>query len=212
MNRDPLDQDVEKGVVEDIYAGHGFAERADHFADREFHPCRAGDSAAYGLFAVDMCDDSTLSQDAQGHWKITGGPTEGALKVLAAKAHLPKVAHQISGKIPFDSLYKYMAIACERNGQSQVMLTGAPDVLLKLCQFQQTLEGAQPLDRAYWESAITQYASEGLRMVAAAWKPVDQPVTALDHPELNQGMVLIGIALFVIVEIEKVLTRGWRKA
>ncbi|WP_431297003.1 cation-transporting P-type ATPase [Rahnella sp. PAMC 25559] len=146
------------------------------------------------LRTVDMCNDSTLSQDAQGHWKITGGPTEGALKVLAAKAHLPEVAHQISSKIPFDSLYKYMAIACERNGQSQVMLTGAPDVLLKLCQFQQTPEGAQPLDRAYWESAITQYASEGLRMVAAAWKPVDQPVTALDHPELNQGMVLIGIA------------------
>lgn len=120
------------------------------------------------LRTVDMCNDSTLSQDAQGHWKITGGPTEGALKVLAAKAHLPEVAHQISSKIPFDSLYKYMAIACERNGQSQVMLTGAPDVLLKLCQFQQTPEGAQPLDRAYWESAITQYASEGLRMVAAA--------------------------------------------
>lgn len=37
MNRDPLDQDVEKGVVEDIHAGHGFAERADHFSDRPFH-------------------------------------------------------------------------------------------------------------------------------------------------------------------------------
>lgn len=146
------------------------------------------------LRTVDICNDSTLKQDAHGHWGITGGPTEGALKVLAAKAHLPELAFNLSSKIPFDSLYKYMAVAGEKNGESQIMLTGAPDVLLKLCQFQQTPAGAVPLDHAYWESAITQYASEGLRMVAAAWKPVDQPVAALDHPELSHGMVLIGIA------------------
>jgi hypothetical protein len=34
---------------------------------------------------------------------------------------------------------------------------------------QQTPEGAEPIDRDYWDAAITTYASEGLRTVAAAW-------------------------------------------
>ncbi|KTR30734.1 carbonate dehydratase, partial [Enterobacter hormaechei subsp. xiangfangensis] len=36
------------------------------------------------LRTVDLCNDSQLIKDEQGLWKITGGPTEGALKVLAA--------------------------------------------------------------------------------------------------------------------------------
>lgn len=43
------------------------------------------------LRTIDLCNDSQLIRDEQGHWGITGGPTEGALKVLAAKAMLPAV-------------------------------------------------------------------------------------------------------------------------
>src|SRR5471032_356772 len=37
------------------------------------------------ITAVDICNDSQLMQDDKGHWGITGGPTSGALKVLAAQ-------------------------------------------------------------------------------------------------------------------------------
>jgi magnesium-transporting ATPase (P-type) len=37
------------------------------------------------LRTIDLCNDSQLIKDESGLWKITGGPTEGALKVLAAK-------------------------------------------------------------------------------------------------------------------------------
>ncbi|STW40631.1 cation-transporting P-type ATPase [Klebsiella pneumoniae] len=40
------------------------------------------------LRTIDLCNDSQLTQDERGLWGITGGPTEGALKVLAAKAQL----------------------------------------------------------------------------------------------------------------------------
>ncbi|MEW7949075.1 HAD-IC family P-type ATPase, partial [Enterobacter hormaechei subsp. xiangfangensis] len=43
------------------------------------------------LRTVDLCNDSQLIKDEQGLWKITGGPTEGALKVLAAKIPLPTI-------------------------------------------------------------------------------------------------------------------------
>lgn len=40
------------------------------------------------LRTIDLCNDSQLMKDDQGFWKITGGPTEGALKVLAAQGPL----------------------------------------------------------------------------------------------------------------------------
>ncbi|WP_312757706.1 cation-transporting P-type ATPase [Pantoea brenneri] len=146
------------------------------------------------LRAVDTCNESQLRQDSQGHWTIVGGPTEGALKVLAAKGLTATGAVEVVSKLPFDSLYKYMSVSCVAGDESYVLLTGAPDVLLNLCQQQQTPEGAEPIDRAYWDAAITTYASEGLRTVAAAWKKTAAPVTALDHDELKHDMVLLGLA------------------
>lgn len=45
------------------------------------------------LRTIDLCNDSQLIKDENGLWKITGGPTEGALKVLAAKGQLPSAPH-----------------------------------------------------------------------------------------------------------------------
>lgn len=146
------------------------------------------------LRTVDTCNESQLRQDSQGHWTIVGGPTEGALKVLAAKGLTATGAVEVVSKLPFDSLYKYMSVSCVAGDESYVLLTGAPDVLLNLCQQQQTPEGAEPIDRAYWDAAITTYASEGLRTVAAAWKKTAAPVTSLDHDELKHDMVLLGLA------------------
>lgn len=146
------------------------------------------------LQAVDICNESQLRQDSQGHWTIVGGPTEGALKVLAAKGLTTPQPVEVVSKLPFDSLYKYMSVSCVVNGESWVLLTGAPDVLLTLCQQQQTPDGPEPIDRAYWDAAITTYASEGLRTVAAAWKKTASPVTSLDHGDLKSEMVLLGLA------------------
>ena len=157
--------------------------------------CAAQDPVmARFLTAVDICNDSQLQQDAAGHWRILGGPTEGALKVLAAKGGVATPQLTLASKLPFDSLYKYMAVSGESEGEAWVLMTGAPDVLLSLCAQQQTASGAEPLNRSYWDSAITRYASEGLRTVAAAWKRVPQAVTALDHADLRQDMVMLGLA------------------
>jgi magnesium-transporting ATPase (P-type) len=89
------------------------------------------------LRTIDLCNDSQLIQDERGLWGITGGPTEGALKVLAAKAKLPPVETQLMAKIPFDSQYKYMATQ-QKSMASSVLITGAPDVIFALCREQMT--------------------------------------------------------------------------
>ena len=59
----------------------------------------AGHRPEQYLRTVDLCNDSQLIQDERGLWGITGGPTEGALKVLAAKASLEPVATTLINKI-----------------------------------------------------------------------------------------------------------------
>ncbi|MEB7277205.1 cation-transporting P-type ATPase [Enterobacter asburiae] len=146
------------------------------------------------LRTIDLCNDSQLIKDEQGLWKITGGPTEGALKVLAAKIPLPPLDTEMRSKIPFDSQYKYMSTLYLLGDEEVILITGAPDVLFRLCQYQQTNDGLQPFDQPYWEGKIEEYAREGLRMVAAAWKPAREGQRELDHPDLNDGVILLGIA------------------
>ena len=146
------------------------------------------------LRTIDLCNDSQLIKDEQGLWKITGGPTEGALKVLAAKIQLPPLDTEMRSKIPFDSQYKYMSTLYRLGDEEVILITGAPDVLFRLCQYQQTNDGMQPFDLPYWEGKIEEYAREGLRMVAAAWKPARDGQRELDHPDLQDGVILLGIA------------------
>ncbi|WP_137849299.1 cation-transporting P-type ATPase [Enterobacter sp. 2VL] len=146
------------------------------------------------LRTIDLCNDSQLMKDEQGLWKITGGPTEGALKVLAAKIPLPALDTEMRSKIPFDSQYKYMSTLYRLGDEETILITGAPEVLFRLCQYQQTETGLQPFDQPYWEGKIEEYAREGLRMVAAAWKPAADGQRELDHADLQDGVILLGIA------------------
>ncbi len=146
------------------------------------------------LRTIDLCNDSQLIRNEQGHWGITGGPTEGALKVLAAKAMLPAVESELRSKIPFDSQYKYMATHYRIGNDERVLVTGAPDVLFKLCRLQQTANGTEAFTQPHWEAEIARYAKEGLRMVAAAWKPARADADALTHDCLSEGLIFLGIA------------------
>jgi magnesium-transporting ATPase (P-type) len=146
------------------------------------------------LRTIDLCNDSQLVKDERGLWGITGGPTEGALKVLAAKAKLAAVATSLIGKIPFDSQYKYMSTHYQVGSESQILITGAPDVIFALCDRQQTRSGAEAFNRAYWEAEMERFARQGLRMVAAAFKPAAADQQGLTHDDLSHGLIMLGIA------------------
>ncbi|MBG2697665.1 cation-transporting P-type ATPase [Klebsiella michiganensis] len=146
------------------------------------------------LRTIDLCNDSQMIQDERGLWGITGGPTEGALKVLAAKAQLAPVDARLVAKIPFDSQYKYMATHQKMGDVEQVLITGAPDVIFALCRHQLSKQGAVPFEPQYWEEEMARFARQGLRMVAAAYKPANVGSTTLTHDDLREGLVFLGIA------------------
>ncbi|PLL57519.1 carbonate dehydratase, partial [Klebsiella pneumoniae] len=146
------------------------------------------------LRTIDLCNDSQLTQDERGLWGITGGPTEGALKVLAAKAQLPAVEARLVAKIPFDSQYKYMSTLQHIDSDARVLITGAPDVIFAMCREQMSRHGAVPFEAQYWEEEMARFARQGLRMVAAACKPASLDATTLNHEDLQEGLIFLGIA------------------
>nr|WP_315299420.1 cation-transporting P-type ATPase [Raoultella terrigena] len=146
------------------------------------------------LRTIDLCNDSQIIQDERGLWGITGGPTEGALKVLAAKAQLATVDTRLIAKIPFDSQYKYMATLQQIGDEARVLITGAPDVIFAMCRQQMSKQGAVPFELQYWEDEMARFARQGLRMVAAASKPAAAGSATLTHDDLREGLVFLGIA------------------
>lgn len=147
------------------------------------------------LTAIKLCNDSQVTCDDNGQWVVTGGPTEAALKVLAIKSGLEiESRSERINKIPFDSSYKYMSTQNKVGDKHFIFVTGAPDVLFKLCQFQLTAEGKQVFDQSYWESKIEEFAQKGLRMLAAVYKDDTNNLTKLGHQDIADGMVFLGLA------------------
>jgi magnesium-transporting ATPase (P-type) len=47
-----------------------------------------------------LCNDAALHEDDQGHWKLEGDPTDGALMTFAMKATLIRDRRRASGRAP----------------------------------------------------------------------------------------------------------------
>ncbi|TVS20663.1 MAG: cation-transporting P-type ATPase [Planctomycetaceae bacterium] len=141
-----------------------------------------------------MCNDSEITT-TDGRWKVTGEPTEGALRTLARKAQFDEQDFERIAVVPFESENKFMATLHRLPGGGQrILLKGAPDRLLARCSVQRTAEGSTAdLDVSRWEQQIEQLGEQGLRVLAAAVRDVGDDKHDLDPEDLKQGMVFLGL-------------------
>jgi len=118
-----------------------------------------------------VCNDAILFEE-DGQWKLNGAPTEGALRTLGLKAGFDAEPYVRLAELPFESESKFMAtLNSVPDGGLRLLLKGAPDRLLDRCTHQRGPDGAPaPLDRAFWEARLDQLASQGQRVLAAAWR------------------------------------------
>ncbi len=141
-----------------------------------------------------VCNDSEIAQE-DGHWKVVGEPTEGALRTLGRKANFDKVNYQRLAVVPFESENKFMATLdrLPTNGL-RILLKGAPDRLLSRCAEQRAVSGiAEPLDLPFWEKQIDLLGSQGLRVLAAANREVIEDKTDLTIGDLDKNLVFLGL-------------------
>ena len=150
--------------------------------------------ANYLVECFNTCNDAVLSKDEEGHWTIKGEPTEGALVTLYHKVNIEHRELSRICTIPFDSEYKYMATLVEYAPKNLILIKGAPDRLLDMAEYTFSQGEIQPIDRKFWEEKITELASDGQRVIGAAFKPVESSVQEIEHHDIHDGIVFLGLA------------------
>lgn len=159
------------------------------------------------LWAGLLCNDAELRQEAKGY-RVIGDPTEGALIVAAMKAGLDKsVAATFPrvSEVPFDSDRKRMATIHHLNDRAPIradgaryicLVKGAPDVILSLCEEVQEAAGRAVLTevkRVELQKANEAMASEGLRVLAVAYRPLPDLPEEVNPDTVETGLVFLGL-------------------
>ena len=135
-----------------------------------------------------LCCDGSVVWNQDGSEQHIGDPTETSIVLAAHKNGMPKdeinrMYPRVAG-IPFDSDRKLMTTVNRMNGQNVVIVKGAFDMLAARC-----IQG--DLDTA---KRITEEMSENaLRVLAIAYKVVDQVPENPTSEELESGLTLMGL-------------------
>jgi len=168
---------------------------------RNEQPIAAGSCAVLeelALAAV-LCNDAEINE-MDGQWQVEGDPMEGALLALGGKLGLdPRATHRQwtrTDAIPFDAKHRFMATLNHNHEHAAfIFVKGAPERLLGLCKGQRSgpAGGVADLDSAWWQDQAEYIASQGQRVLAFAIKPVPVEHTVLQHEDLEQGLILLGM-------------------
>ena len=144
-----------------------------------------------------LCNHAALAHDEAGRWRIFGTPTEGALVVAAVKAGLSRDdAPAAVEEFSFDSTRKRMTIVYREGGEDVAYVKGAPEVLLdrssRVLMDGSVIALTEDLRKAIHED-IAGYASDGLRVLGAAYRPLpaDLPRTA---EAVEEDLIFLGFA------------------
>ncbi|WP_024301544.1 HAD-IC family P-type ATPase [Pseudogulbenkiania sp. MAI-1] len=147
--------------------------------------------------AAALCNDARLLHH-DGHWRLCGDPTEGALLTLAHKAEWPpEVLHEQWPRrdaIPFEAEYRFMAtLHHDRNGHRQIYLKGAPEVVLARASHELAEGRLTELNAARWQQTVAELAAQGMRVLALAGKSQPHAGEELDFADVEDGLTLLGL-------------------
>ncbi len=197
--------------------GEGYNPSGQFFVGTEPFDPRTDPDATLLLHGALVCNDAKLQEktDAAGKrsWQIIGDPTEGAMVVAAAKSgyqrgELESILPRIQ-EIPFDSDRKRMTTIHSVDGahaQAVVaglgappvvaVVKGAPDVILDLCG--QGMESGQAvgLTQDMREGILEQnrdMASNALRVLAVAYRPLQEVPSSLTPETVERDLVFVGL-------------------
>ena len=168
-----------------------------------------------------ICNDAVL-QEEKGDWIILGDPTEGALVTLAAKAgieqdqwnsKLPRVS-----EFPFSSERKRMSVICQveeidtgvsplrdvdpiisnlLTSEKYLMFTkGSPELILQRSTQIYMGNSAVELTQEQQTQILAEndrMASEGLRVLGFAYKPLEEKPPENSDEQCEQELVWLGL-------------------
>lgn len=138
-------------------------------------------------------------------WQVVGDPTEGALKVLAAKGlgFDPETGKGRQegvrvDELPFDSDRKMMSVVEQKSDGSYVLLTkGAAEALLSRCSHIMWNGQVQPLSATMRHRILDQteeMAAQALRVLGFAYKPLQGYRRGQSAEIKETDLIFVGLA------------------
>lgn len=139
-----------------------------------------------------LCNESNVYEE-EGQYKVDGDPTEGALIVSAMKAGLKteeeREKYQQIAIVPFESERGYMASLHRYKGKNLIFVKGAPEKVLDMCGSSVTGE----LKKDEILRIAGDFAKEGLRVLAFAYKEADEDLDNLTHNDVRSELTFAGL-------------------
>lgn len=140
-----------------------------------------------------LCNESDVYEEG-GQYRVDGDPTEGALIVVAMKAGLrteeEKERYQQIAIIPFESDRGYMATLHKHRGKKLIFVKGAPEKVLAMCV--KSIDSNE-IDRKEILLIASDFAKEGLRVLAFAYKKASDEMDSLTHHDVESGLTFSGL-------------------
>ena len=146
--------------------------------------------------AMALCCDAQIDEEGN----VTGEPTEAALVVWADKLGLKKKDLQVKmarvAEAPFDSGRKMMSTVHKIEKGFIQFTKGAPDVIIKQCDFYLEDGKMVPMTKEYEEKILTankDMADKALRVLACAERLWDVQPTDFEPEDLEQKLCFTGL-------------------
>lgn len=147
-----------------------------------------------------LCNHAQITKK-NNEFLLDGDPTEGALLVVAMKAGYEQKSlleqFTIVKEFPFDSTRKMMSIVMkDKTGQHYVITKGAPDVIIGRSEtilWKDQLKKLKTERKKKVQEAINDLASQALRTIAIAYKPISSFSSQLTEEEAESGLTFIGL-------------------
>lgn len=187
-------------------SGEGYAPKGEYRSvNSEIEPAKIN-SLTRLLQISSLCNDCRLVLDRSENeesWNIMGDPTEGALVVAAYKGGFPQEKlnqdYPRLQEIPFDSKRKLMTTFHRSpQGDAYAYTKGAPDILIQLCTKILREDGqVENITEADIKDAMDQntlLASQALRVLAFAYKPVSSIPEHPDAESVEKDLIFAGLA------------------
>ncbi len=196
-------------TVQAIYAGgdrytvtgSGYASAGEILAnEKSVNPTRHP-TLQECLIAGLLCNDSRLEVKS-GQSVVIGDPTEGALLAVAQKAGFTHSNVERESRrldvIPFESEFQYMATLHDRlKGEltlKTIYVKGSVEAILARCEQMLDAQGnTTAVNQHSVHQEVDSMAQQGLRVLAFAKKTVPAQQEALEHEDIEAGLIFLGL-------------------
>src|SRR3989338_3325746 len=180
-------------------SGVGYTPVGDFLRDGKAIDPKKEKNLLHLLTIATGCNNAHLIKE-DGHYTITGDPTEAALLVAAHKAeinrhHLEEVIPRLH-EFPFDSGRKMMSTILKQKEIQLVCVKGAPDEILKRCKSVLLQSSLIPLTHQREQQILEAneaMAKDALRVLGFAYKELPKQTKQYKQEEIEKDLIFVGL-------------------